>query len=1494
MHTAPTLIGIGASAGGLEAIGQLIATLDPQTHLSFVVLQHLSPTHKSMMVEILSRETRLQVQALCDNTKPQAGVIYIVPANYNASIKEGRLLLIPAQPQVAPKPSINEFFIALAADAGEASVGIVLSGTGSDGTAGLRAIQAAGGISLVQKPETAKYSGMPLSAIDAKVADFILSPKEIAQRLHSLIPKYPNQIDHFAEQSLNTLLSLLKEKCQVDFSGYKLGTLSRRIRRRIIATGHTELDAYISWIKQNLQELDLLARDILISVTAFFRDPEAFNMLNEHLLTLCKAKATHQEIRIWIAGCATGEEVYSFAILISEALQDNVGKQAIQIFATDIDEEALNVARRGLYPAAALANLDTEHLSKYFTINGNHYEVNKTLRDMIVFARHNLVDDPPFLRLDLISCRNVLIYFDNALQTRVLQRFHFALANQGILFLGRSESVAQAEQLFNAENRKERIFKKIGESIHFTSPVISRAKHANHKTKAKESTSQALLEGVTESLNITLALCNQKGTVLHTAGNVQKFFSFPSGAMQINICDIINQVFKNECITLMHKFNKTSQPQIGRIKNLASGRWQLRIQAVTQADNLFSLIIIAPPFHAGPLQLPETLSLPTHYADPLQDELQATKEHLQSLIEELATANEEMQSLNEEAQASNEELQATNEELEAANEELQATNEELVSLNEEMNVKTHELSRLNDEYSHLYDALEFPIMVFESSGHLKRFNAPASRRFNLRSTAIMQHVERLRLPEYIKHLPKLLHRVLAHGDREEILVKGDGRHLQLSISPGQDQYGEIQSLVVALMDITDILKTQEDLKESQGQLYSLIENTSILLAIKDISGSYLHANQSFLRAFSLTGQDYKKCSDFEIFPEQFAASLWSKDLEAIRAQIPIVAEHHLQVEGTKRIYRTVHQVMRDLQGHPKVLMNESEDITQPKEAEYQLKIAARVFEHAGEAIAVTDKKGIILSVNSAFQEVTGFNTQEAIGQAIGKLLGSGRHSHAFYQQMWSALDTKGYWQGEIWNQRKDGKIFPEWLTINRIDDRNERSEFFIAVFSDISSLKESQRKAEFLATHDPLTQLPNRNLFNDRINFALAQAKNNQHKVALFFIDLDNFKCINDTLGHHTGDDLLKQVATRLRNLVRDIDTVARLGGDEFTIILIDTSLEQAEYIAERILSELSTHFLLFGQKAFVSASIGIAFYPDDATDTANLIKSADTAMYRAKEEGRNRIQLFRPELRVHLFKQAAIETALHQALKEQNLRMVYQPKFCAQNPHKMIGAEALLRWQDATLGHVSPAEFIPVAEKSGLILELELYVAKRVITSLHQWSKANIKVPTIAMNISAYSLRDKNFYHKIYSLIQEYQFDIHLLQIELTEAALVSQGETEIYNLTQLDHLGIKFSLDDFGTGYSSLSYLKNLPISELKIDKSFIDGLGSNLSDEKIIQAILSMAQALDIKTVAEGVETQAQALWLKSKECHYLQGYWLARPLEKEDFIHFLRKHSADFEV
>ncbi len=1486
-----TIVGVGASAGGLEALGHLFKSLEPCSHLAFVVLQHLSPSHRSMMAEILARDTRLAVEDLKDDIEPQAGHVYIVPANFNANIHQGRLKLHVADPDIAPKPSINEFFISLASECGDNAVGIVLSGTGNDGTAGLRAIQAAGGITIAQEPDSAKYAGMPLSAIEADVADFVLTPEKIAQRLPQLIPVLFQEKEILDQQALSDLLNILNQHCNVDFSGYKLGTLVRRIRRRILATGQRDLSSYLAWVKEHAQELDLLSRDMLISVTAFFRDKEAFRALQDIAEAICHTKSPSEEIRIWIAGCASGEEAYSVAIVLTEVLKDRASTQPIQIFATDIDDDALNVARRGVYPAAALKTLPDALKEKYFQPIKQNLEVNKRLRDMIIFARHNLVDDPPFLRLDLVACRNVLIYFDNALQSRVLQRFHFALSDPGFLFLGRSESVSHAEQLFNPINRKERLFRKTGLSSTMLSSLPTKPYPALTKHSKREDPNLLILQGLVDHLSATLALCDAQGSVHHTLGEVERFFRFPSGSTQLQISDIIIQDFQADIMALTYRYNNDGKTVTSRAKKYAEGLWQVTIFPVKGNLSDYRAVLIWPTQQLSGNEIAHSDTLgPLLEQGDVENELTATREHLQSLIEELATANEEMQSLNEESQASNEELQATNEELEAANEELQATNEELISLNSELNKKTSELSRLNNEYTHLYDALDFPILVFDSQCCLKRFNGPASRRFNLRQTAIMQHSSRLKLQPSLEQLPEWLEETLVHGDRTEHLLNDDSRSLQLTVTPGLDDLGNIQSLVVNLFDITDILHTQAQLKESESRLQTIMENTTVLMAMKDMSGRYLFANKRFLEAFDLSEEEYQGKSDFELFPSPFAGSVWSKDLEAMRETTPVEAEHFLEGEECSHIYRSVHQLLSDSHGHPSVIITETEDITQKKNAESQLRIAARVFEHSGEAIVVTDKEARILTINDAFTRITGYTQEEAMGRRIGKLLGSGRHSQDFYQQMWEKLISQGYWQGEIWNKRKNGETYPEWLTINRVSAKHDEQEVFVSVFSDISDLKDSQRKVEFLATHDTLTHLPNRNLFQDRLNYALAQARRNTNSVAILFLDLDNFKVVNDTLGHDAGDQLLLEVSKRLRSIVRDIDTVARLGGDEFTVILPDCDVEDAEFAAHRILNELSLHFNIFGRKLFVSTSIGAAFYPDDAQDAVGLIKAADTAMYRAKDSGKNRMQMFRPEHRVHLLKEAAIENALREAIHREALELYFQPQFSAQNPDRIVGAEALLRWTDPTLGFVSPAEFIPVAEKSGLIADLGKFVELTAIKHILDWQSQGRQLPPIAINVSSQQFREKGFVQRLKALMLKHNLALDAIQVEITESVLMNQESGGAQTLQDMREAGLDFSIDDFGTGYSCLSYLKTLPVAELKVDKSFVDGLGENTSDEEIAKAILGMAKALKLRTVAEGVETQRQLEWLQQEGCDVIQGYLLGKPMPASDFSQLLLKYEV----
>lgn len=1473
------VVGIGASAGGLEAITQLIVHLKSDVPCAYVILQHLSPNHRSMMAEILSRETPLKVKEAQQGDAPEAGAIYVVPSNCNALFRSGRLHLIAAPPEVVPKPSINQFLISLAAEEGEASIGIILSGTGSDGVAGLRAIQAAGGFTFVQKPDTAKYDGMPRAAIDAGVVDYVLSPEEIALRLPKLLELQPRDSDEGlpAAGLLDQLLNRLRDKLGVDFSGYKMGTLMRRIRRREIATNHLDLAAYLAWVDTNPQELDLLARDILISVTAFFRDRDAFLALRGAVQDICNRKAPNSEIRVWVAGCASGEEAYSIAMLFAEVLGDRLTHYRLQIFATDIDDDALNVARRGVYPAPSMSEVPPELLENYFHPVKQAFEASKLLRDMIVFARHNLVGDPPFLRLDLVSCRNVLIYFDAPLQSRVLQTFHFGLAKEGYLFLGHSESVAHAEQSFTALDRRERLFHKKGEQA-LLAPNGRFTGNLSTPAQRRERKADCLLAGLIEHFKLTAALCDLDGNIQHTAGSVDHYLQFPVGTARLHVAEVAVPSLRGELLTLLHRHNKTVKPQRGRRRKLGREWVRLYLSRVGDAGGQWLLVLFIPE-SAGPVEAEPIDTAPSRQ---LEDELRSTREHLQTLVEEMATANEEMQALNEEAQASNEELQATNEEMEAANEELQATNEELLSLNQELNVKSQELFRLSEEYSHLYDALEFPILVFDRACQLIRFNAPAARRFDFRSTALHLPVARLRLPEAMEDLETRLQHVLAHLDREEVLITQNDRILRMAITPGIDKVGEVARLVVTLIDVTDVAQIQAALEESRERLAALMENTTLIFAMRDLRGAYLFANRSFLEFFALDKDRYSGQNDFTLLPPTLAADLWGLDLQALRTRAPVAGEHLVERDGVRRYLRTVHQVLIDGAGQPSAFITEGEDITDRRYAEEQLRITARVFHQAGEAIVVTDPTTRIQTTNPAFSSITGYGPQEVAGKNLEDFLQSTRQGPEQSRLMWQSLKDSGFWQGELWNTRKGGEAYPQWMTVNRIDGAQGDTEHYVAVFSDISSIKNSQHRMEYLATHDALTNLPNRSLFQDRLRQALAQARRQNQRVVVVFIDLDNFKTINDTLGHDVGDELLRQAGDRLKNSVRSEDTVARLGGDEFTAILVDCPVEIVNQLVERIVDELSCSFEIQDRSLFVSASVGVAIYPQDGTDSTSLTKAADAAMYRAKEMGRNRVEYFVPDLHVRLLKRTAMVSALREALRlPGRLRMVYQPKFALAPHHPLAGAEALLRWQDPELGTISPGEFIPIAEQVGLILDLERQVAVLLLEQLASWRRQGFAVPCIAFNTSPRSIREPGFATGLLEMFREYGVPPEATQIEITEGALLEHSGPVTVNLDTLDQAGIKLAIDDFGTGFSSLAYLKRLPLCEVKLDRTFVSGLGVNKGDEAIARAVISLAHALEFRTVAEGVETQEQLSWLTEQGCDMAQGYYLARPLEADAF-------------
>ncbi|MCW8890348.1 MAG: EAL domain-containing protein [Sedimenticola sp.] len=587
---------------------------------------------------------------------------------------------------------------------------------------------------------------------------------------------------------------------------------------------------------------------------------------------------------------------------------------------------------------------------------------------------------------------------------------------------------------------------------------------------------------------------------------------------------------------------------------------------------------------------------------------------------------------------------------------------------------------------------------------------------------------------------------------------------------------------------------------------------------------------------------------------------------------------HQQLDGTP-IYTEV-SLNRVYSEGSSVLTARIHDITDRKRRDEETRLAASVFNGTTEGIAITDARGILLQVNKAFTEITGFESEEVLGKTP-RLLRSDYHDEAFYQSFWSDLTTKGYWQGEIWNRRKDGEAHPVWQNISAIRDEMGDIVQYISVFSDITDKKRSEQRIEHLAHYDVLTDLPNRVLFNERCEHALTRARRDGHQLVVMFLDLDRFKHINDSLGHPIGDRLLQQVAKRLDALIREEDTVARLGGDEFVVVLedvIDTHVVAP--VAEKILAAFNEPFELKGNQLHVSSSIGIAIYPEDGHDVTTLVRNADAAMYRAKESGRNNYQFYTQEMTATAHARVLLESNLRQAVEQQQLVLHYHPQFDLVSG-KLTGSEALVRWIHPEMGLVPPDNFIPLAEETGLILSIGEWVLREACGQAKQWLDAGRAFGTIAVNVSGHQIERGDIVELVRQVLWETRLPAALLELEITESFIMKHPEEAIKTLGALKQLGVSLAIDDFGTGYSSLSYLKRLPIDKLKIDRSFVSDVPGGRADAAITRAVIALGKGLSLRVIAEGVENDAQRTFLEQEGCNEAQGFLYTRPLAAIEF-------------
>ncbi|KOE84971.1 diguanylate cyclase [Vibrio alginolyticus] len=660
--------------------------------------------------------------------------------------------------------------------------------------------------------------------------------------------------------------------------------------------------------------------------------------------------------------------------------------------------------------------------------------------------------------------------------------------------------------------------------------------------------------------------------------------------------------------------------------------------------------------------------------------------------------------------------------------------------------------------------------------------------------------------------------------------------------------------------------------------------------LKSPEGIYILCNKAVEKAWGLSAQQILGCDDYQLFDDELARKFISADQWVIDNQSQLVVEECSSTdEDQSEVWlETIKAPIYSASGQLLGTMGMTRNVTRRRQLENQLNLTTQIFNHSREGVMITDDKGNVIDVNAAFTAITGYQADEVIGRNP-RILRSGHHDDAFYQAIWHNLSQNKSWKGEFLNRRKDGSLYPQLSTITPVFDDHQQVKNYLCVFEDISLRKAHEAKLEQMAYFDPLTELPNRTNLLQEIAHQIKRYNSTKLNFATLFLDIDHFKHINDSFGHYYGDQVLVELANRLKLCLKETDHIARIGGDEFVILLTKLPPEQSlAPILDNIFSVFERYFDFGEESLRLSTSIGIANYPQDGQTPEALLKNADTAMYLAKKNGRNGYAFYSPELTDVAISRVRLQSALYQGVELKQFSLVYQPQFNLHN-QTLLGFEALIRWHHPQLGLVSPDEFIPMAEKSGAIQSIGEWVLRTACQQAKQWLDAGYLLDKLSVNVSAIQLKQSNFIEMLIRILSESQLPAHKLEIEITEGFLIENKQKAIHDLQQIAELGVGIALDDFGTGYSSLSYLKGLPLQKLKIDRSFINDIPDDKESNAIVAAILAMGNSLSLIVTAEGIEDEKQMSYLDQIGCHFGQGYYLGRPLSVEDATNLLKKNG-----
>jgi two-component system CheB/CheR fusion protein len=837
------IVAIGASAGGLEAFSNLLRALPADPGLALVFIPHLDPTHESAMVELLARITQLSVHQAAEGMRVQPNNVYVLPPNCDMTISDGVLHLAERTGGRGHHMPIDTFFRSLAEDQSTNAIGVILSGTASDGTIGLSAIKNSGGLTFAQDFESAKYDGMPHSAVEAGVADYVLPPGRIAQELVRIQKEPAHREPHDdafdgKDRLLKEVFRMLKTYSKVDFIDYKVATIRRRILRRMNINHVTELGDYVKILHRSPQEVEALYRDVLINVTTFFRNPEIFDSLRDVVYPQILAnRSSSDPVRVWVPGCSTGEETYSHAMSLVEMLSELRFEVPIQIFGTDLSESAIQTARAGIYKDTIAREVSEVRLRRFFhKVTRGGYQISKSIRDMCVFARQNVFSDPPFSRMDLISCRNVLIYLSPVLQKKVIPIFHYALKPAGFLLVGSTEGLLGAgAEIFTLVDRKSKIYQKksvpspvtFGLTVNSNTPAPrepqrpARPVHDEEEAKTPMDVQREADRLLLSKYVPSAVVVNDSLDILQIRGRTSRFLELPTGKASLNLLKMVRPGLLHELRGLIDKARKTDVPasKKGLALKDADASLIVKMEVVpfhTPARDERHLLVL---FEEGPQERPtqeprrvpkrsakESSDLKEMQIAQLKQELAGTKEYLQSIIEGQEASNEELQSANEEIQSGNEELQSTNEELQTSKEELESANEELNTVNEEIQHRNHQLAQLSNDLINLLNSITIPMIMLGEDLHIRRYTPEAERAFGLSENDVGKPLTHIYLKIDIPQLERWMLDVMRDVRiRTELVQGGDGKNYNLRITPYRTLENKIDGVVLALLDITELL-----------------------------------------------------------------------------------------------------------------------------------------------------------------------------------------------------------------------------------------------------------------------------------------------------------------------------------------------------------------------------------------------------------------------------------------------------------------------------------------------------------------------------------------------------------------------------------------------------------------------------------------------------------------------------------------------------------------